>query len=115
MNHDMKLDSKPYEAIESGMKTIELRLNDVKRQQVMLGDTITFTHTKNSEKKLRVRVTARHEYVSFFELFAHVPIAACGFNGDLTAEEAVLEIRNYYSAEREAKYGALGIEFTLIS
>ena len=45
MNHNMKLNPDPFTAIETGKKNIELRLNDEKRQQIKIGDTITFTNT----------------------------------------------------------------------
>lgn len=43
MLHQMKLKSEPFYKIKSGSKIIELRLNDVKRQQVQVGDFIEFT------------------------------------------------------------------------
>ena len=44
-NHVMNLTPSPLEKIRSGIKTIELRLYDEKRQAVSIGDTITFFNT----------------------------------------------------------------------
>ena len=42
MIHEMKLNKEPFEKIRDGKKTIELRLNDEKRQRVRVGDSIVF-------------------------------------------------------------------------
>lgn len=41
--HYMKLKDKPFEAIRQGIKTIELRLYDEKRQALAVGDMVEFT------------------------------------------------------------------------
>lgn len=43
MNHKMNLFPEPFEMISSGQKTIELRLNDEKRQKIQIGDIIEFS------------------------------------------------------------------------
>ena len=43
MTHHMKLVQHPFEMIRSGQKTIEIRLNDEKRQRIKLDDYIEFT------------------------------------------------------------------------
>lgn len=110
MNHEMKLNPAPYAAIKDRKKNIELRLNDEKRQQVKVGDTITFSNTAAPELKLCTRVTALHHAPSFVELFRTIPLSSCGFDGSPSAEEAASEMRCYYSADEEFKYGSLGIE-----
>ena len=42
MEFKMKLQSLPFSVIESGRKSIELRLYDEKRKQIAVGDTIHF-------------------------------------------------------------------------
>lgn len=51
MEHSMKLNVEPFEAIRNHRKTVEIRLNDEKRQKVKIGDTIVFTNIDDSEKK----------------------------------------------------------------
>jgi len=38
----MRLHPEPFERIKSGEKNIECRLNDKKRQQLAVGDTVVF-------------------------------------------------------------------------
>lgn len=115
MNHNMKLNPDPFTAIETGKKNIELRLNDEKRQQINVGDTITFANTADPEQKLFTKVTALHYAPSFAKLFTTIPLSVCGFDGVLSPEEAADAMRQYYSEEAEIKYGALGIELVLIA
>lgn len=110
----MKLNPAPYAAIKIGKKNIELRLNDEKRQKVKVGDTITFSNTAIPDLRLYTKVNALHHAVSFVELFTTISLSVCGFDGNLSVEEAANEMRQYYSEEEELKYGALGIEVELI-
>ena len=45
----MHLDPEPYNKIAAGLKTIELRLNDEKRQMIEISDTIVFSNLENEE------------------------------------------------------------------
>ena len=73
MLHHMKLQSEPFHKIKNGRKTIELRLNDEKRQQVRVGDFIEFSQMDAPLQKLTVRVIALHHFNSFAELYAALP------------------------------------------
>ena len=64
MAHKMNLNPEPFAMIRSGQKTIELRLNDEKRQKINVGDSIEFTQIETGEK-LTAEVIAIHR----FELF----------------------------------------------
>ena len=56
--HTMKLLPTPYAMIQSGRKTIELRLDDQKRRQIRVGDGIVFTNTQTGQsiRKISVRI-----------------------------------------------------------
>lgn len=112
MIHEMKLNPGPFDAVNERRKHIELRLYDEKRRTIQVGDTIVFTHTKNSARKLEVSVAALHLVDSFAKLFEKVDPAAGGFAG-LSAKEAALAMRRYYSEDREKKWGVVGIEMSL--
>lgn len=109
MLHKMKLNSEPFEMINSDRKTIELRLNDEKRRKVQVGDFIEFSHIDKPELKIQVRVTALHHFDSFKELFSELPKEKCGFKPDESISDDYMD--KYYSSKDQEKYGALGIEF----
>lgn len=68
--HEMRLHNEPFVLIKNGTKTIELRLNDEKRRQIKVGDTITFTNRSNNEQISTVVINL-HKYDSFEELYKH--------------------------------------------
>lgn len=108
MLHQMKLNEEPFRKIQNGTKTIELRLNDEKRQNVRVGDFIGFSLVGDERKQLQTRVTGLHTFGSFQELYAALPKEQLGFAADETPDPGHME--QFYSKEAQEKYGALGIE-----
>ena len=68
MTHYMNLMPLPFSKIADGSKTIELRLNDEKRQKIAVGDTIVFTHTETQET-LSAKVLALHKFPEILKPF----------------------------------------------
>lgn len=110
--HCMKLAPAPFEKIENGTKTIEMRLWDEKRQRVKPGDIIRFEMNNDPEEVIRAKVKALHVFASFEDLYANLPPEKCGYSDSETASP--LDMRAYYTAEEENKYGVVGIEIELI-
>ena len=107
MTHQMKLQPKPFEAIKSGRKTIEMRLNDEKRSLVKIGDSIEFTNIESNEKML-CKVQNIYRYKDFNELFKHHDKISLGYEED--EEPNPRDLLKYYSEEKILQYGVLGIE-----
>ncbi len=114
MIHTMKLHPKPFLQIESGQKTIELRLYDEKRQKIKVGDTILFTNRENEKRTLSAVVTALHRFHSFKELYASLPLTKCGYTTDTVSTADHRDMQKYYDTEQEERFGVVGIEFSLI-
>lgn len=108
MTHLMNLNDKPFELIQSGKKTIELRLNDEKRRKIRVGDHILFNSS------LEVEVVALHSYSDFEELYAAFPLSVLGYCKEEEATASPDDMLAYYTKEQIATYGALGIEIKLI-
>jgi ASC-1-like (ASCH) protein len=98
----MRLHASPFERIKSGSKHLEARLNDAKRKQIKVGDTVVFLKRPDCVEKMTVRVTERHENRSFKSLFEKLEY------------QSKSNMRDYYSAEDEAKYGVVGFRFEVI-
>lgn len=104
--HHMKLKQSPFEKINNGSKTIELRLNDEKRQKVQMGDFIEFSYFPDD--KIQTRVTALHHFSSFAELYNSLPKEKLGYTvSEIPAPDHMDE---YYTRDKQDKYGVLGIE-----
>ena len=113
MAHKMNLNPEPFAMIRSGQKTIELRLNDEKRQKINVGDSIEFTQTETGEC-LIVQIIAIYRFDTFAELYQKLPLLKCGYTkADIeTAKPEDMDL--YYTPEQQAKYGVLGIEIKII-
>ena len=103
----MKLNNGPFKNIKNGTKTIELRLNDEKRQLLKIKDLIEFTNRETLEQLL-VEIENLYYYPSFEELYKHFDKVAMGYKEDEEADPKDME--EYYSKEEQEKYGVLGIE-----
>ena len=108
MLHIMKLKRAPFDKIGNGSKTIELRLNDEKRQNVNIGDFIEFSCMDEPNKRIQTRVTNIHHFTSFAELYATLPKEKLGYSSEETPDPN--HMNEYYSEEEQDKYGVLGIE-----
>ncbi len=112
MTHRMNLHPGPFAMIQSGRKTVELRLNDEKRQKIAVGDTVVFTNTATGEA-LSATVTALHRFSSFSELYKTLPLLKCGYTRDDIHTASPQDMEVYYTPQQQAKYGVVGIELSL--
>jgi ASC-1-like (ASCH) protein len=103
----MNLHDKPFKVIENGLKTIEMRLNDIKRQKIKEDDFLEFTNIKN-QKKIYCLVKSINEYKDFDELYKHYDKISLGYKENETASPS--DMSTYYSKEDITKYGVLAIE-----
>ena len=112
--HVMNLTPAPMQEIRTGNKTIELRLNDEKRKQISVGDTIKFINTEDSNDILRVKVADLFLFSSFAELYDNLPLLNCGYNENNINTASPDDMEMYYSREKQNKYGVVGIVISLL-
>ena len=111
VTHEMSLQKAPFDSIKSGLKTVEMRLNDEKRRGISKGDLILFRCVDNGEEIL-VRVEDKILYSDFHDLYAAHSKTSIGYKEDEVA--APEDMLAYYSEEKVAKYGALAILISLV-
>jgi len=109
--HLMKLQPAPFAAIQSGHKTLELRLNDGKRQKIKVGDTIVFTQTETGET-LRAAVSDIRKYPDFEAMYGVEDPIAMGYSEGETADPK--DMSQYYTEDEIKRYGTLAIEIKKI-
>jgi len=109
----MKLKSQPFDKIQSGAKTIELRLFDEKRRRIQVSDIIVFKDIKNSERQIQAIVIAPHKFASFAKLYKSLPLIQCGYSEETIGKAVPADMDSYYSKEQQDKYGVVGIEIKL--
>lgn len=106
MIHYMNLNNRPFQLINNGSKSVEMRLYDEKRAKIKVGDQITFTNLVDGSS-LEVIVTKLSRHNSFYELYNAYDSIALGYiDGEAVNPSDMLE---YYSQANIDKYGVLAI------
>lgn len=104
---NMKLVDLAFKQIKDGSKTVEVRLNDEKRQLLKIGDFIIFNNI-NTNESLEKEIVDIKVYKSFKELYNNydnILLGARGYNVD----QYVSSMYNFYTKEDENKYGVMAI------
>lgn len=109
MIHRMKLVDFAFKKMKSKEKTIEIRLNDEKRQLIKVGDIIEFKHVDTGDI-LKTQVIKLHKFNTFQELFDKFEHSKLGIKED---DDASI-MNNFYTENDQKKYKALGIEIKVI-
>ena len=100
MKREMNLEDKYFNLIKEGNKKVEVRLYDVKRRALNIGDIITFNNRKTNEK-IDCLIKDLKQYNSLELLLTEV---------DTTSEELL----SFYTKEEMDKYGLLAIHIELV-
>ncbi len=113
MEHEMKLQPEYYNFILNGTKRIEIRLNDEKRQQIKIGDTIKFLMEPELNESFKVKVIGLLRYNTFEDMFKDFDISILS-DKSMTKDELIAVLEQFYTKEKQKQYGVLGIRIELI-
>ena len=113
MTHTMNLQTIYFEKIKNGTKIFEIRLNDEKRQNIKLGDKIKFLKEPDLSESFEAQVIGLLRYNSFEEMFKDYDISILS-DKSMTKEELISVLEQFYTKEKQEKYGVLGIRIELI-
>ena len=111
MVHQMKLWKGPFDAIRSGRKRVELRLNDPKRQKIQPGDQIVFTQTESGEQ-IRAEVLEKLVFPDFQQLYQEISAEEMGYAPGETPDFRDME--RFYSREQIQAFGTAAIRIRLL-
>ncbi len=110
--HLMQLNSKPFHSIKNGSKNIEMRLYDEKRSQIKPNDIIIFINRENGER-MWCRVIKLHRFNNFEQLYQNFNKVQLGYEENESSDPKDME--EYYTKEKQSKYGVVGIEIKLMN
>ncbi len=110
----MNLVPTAFVKIADGNKTIELRLNDEKRQRINVEDTVVF-NCNSTKDIITAHVSKLHKFPDFKELYNVLPLEKCGYTVAELDTAHYTDMEQYYNKEQLEKYGALGIELYNVS
>lgn len=106
MEYKMGLQSKYFNLIKKSEKTVEVRLNDAKRQKLKVGDIIEFCEEPDRDNKIDTIVVELDKYNSFSDAIDDKGIK-CFTNED---ESSYLnDLEEYYPKDKQEENGVLAI------
>ena len=106
MEYKMGLQSKYFNLIKKLEKTVEVRLNDAKRQKLKIGDIIEFCEEPDRDNKIDTIVVGLDKYNSFSDAIDDKGIK-CFTNED---ESSYLnDLEEYYPKDKQEENGVLAI------
>ena len=114
MIYYMNLVPTAFVKIADGNKTIELRLNDEKRQRINVEDTVVF-NCSSTKDIITAQISGLHKFSDFKELYNALPLEKCGYTVAELDTAHYTDMEQYYTKEQIKKYGALGIELYNVS
>ena len=114
MIHYMNLVPTAFVKIADGNKTIELRLNDEKRQRINVEDTVVF-NCSSTKDIITAQISGLHKFSDFEELYKALPLEKCGYTVAELDTAHYTDMEQYYTKEQIKKYGTLGIELCNVS
>lgn len=114
MTHCMNLELSAFLKIANGSKTIELRLNDKKRQKINIGDRIEL-RCGEINSVIFAEVIKLHKFSDLEQLYKALPLEKCGYSKDDLKTAHYTDMEKYYTKSQIKKYGALGIELSKIT
>ncbi len=111
--HCFTLDERYFDFIKNGTKRIELRLNDKKRQNLKIGDTIIFSEKNNDKNKISAKVDDLFKCSNFNEILNmfNVEILA---DKSISKQEILNDLEQFYTKEKQQQYGVIGIKIKLL-
>ncbi len=108
--HKMKLQPKYFNLIKNGMKNIELRLFDKKRQKIEINDEIIFSDITNPVDNIKVKVTNLYIAENFSELCKKIDYKKAGFESEI---ELTTTLAEFYPIAQQNENNVVGIEIIL--
>ena len=112
--HSMKLEKEYFEYIKYGTKRIEIRLNDEKRRNISIGDTIKFTNISTPNEKINTEVSGLLQYDTFENLIDDIDIKLL-CDEKISKKQLLNILRKFYNEDQEKRYGVLGIKINILN
>ena len=114
MKHTIKLQPEYYNYILHGTKRIEIRLNDEKRKQIKIGDTITFLKEPDLIESFNAKVIELMHYNNFEDMLNDIDISLLA-DKSVSQEELINSLEQFYSKEKQKEYSVVGIKIEITS
>lgn len=111
---EMKVHLHPdvFDIVKVGKKDIEVRVNDEKRRQLKVGDTLVFLKRPLDDCEIRAKVIGLDYYKKFSELVEYYDMERLYLKG-YSKEEYLKEIGRFYTDSEQEEFGVVAIRFEM--
>lgn len=99
-----------FEIVENGIKDVEVRVNDEKRRNLKVGDTLIFLKRPDEVEKIYAKVINLVYFNSFLEVCSHYSMKRI-YLEETSNDEYIGLMSKFYSDDEVNKYGVVAIEF----
>ena len=112
---EMRLHLHPevFDVVASGNKNVEIRVNDEKRRQLKVGDTLVFLKRPDDVETITAKITKLVTFDTFLAVLDSYDMKRI-YLETTTPEEYIALLKQFYTDEEESKYGVVAIEFEII-
>lgn len=107
------LDEDVFEVVRLGIKNVEVRVNDLKRRKMKIGDEIIFLKRPLEEEKIITKITGLKVYDNFNELVKDYDIERL-YLKEFSKKDFINLLERFYSMEEQENFGVVAIEFEVI-
>ena len=106
------LDSDIFDIVKNESKDVEIRLNDLKRRKLKVGDTLIFLKRPNDDEEIKGTITNLVCFNNFSEVVNNYPIDRL-YLKDYKKQDFINLLGRFYSDEEVKEFGVVAIEFKL--
>ena len=104
------LDSDIFDVVDNGIKCVEGRLNDEKRQKLNIGDKLIFLRRPDDIDSIEAVVEDLVYYDNFKDMVNDYTIEEL-YLGGYPKDDYLNLLKRFYSDEEQEKYGVVAIRF----
>lgn len=109
---EIHLDSDIFDIVKNNSKNVEVRVNDLKRRKLKVGDTLIFLKRPNGDEKIKGTITNLVYFNDFSEVVNNYPMKRI-YLDNYDKNDFVKLLGRFYSDEEVKEYGVVAIEFKL--
>ena len=110
MEMNVHLHKEVFDIVKDGIKDVEVRLYDEKRQKLKVGDKLIFISRGNYTDQITAVVKKIVHFKDFVEVTKNYEMKRI-YLEDTSLDEYLELMNKFYSTEEQEKYGVVAIEF----
>lgn len=104
------LDGDIFNIVKNGTKNVEVRLNDKKRQKLIIGGELIFLKRPYDDEEIKATITDLKKFNNIDDLLDYYSMDRI-YIKDCTKSEFINIVNRFYSNEEIEEFGFVAIEF----